>query len=125
MYVLGLNATFQDSAACLLRNGELVAAAEEERFTRIKHHKRATPFASHALPFHAISYCLSQAGIGLSDVAHVAYSYDPFLVIDEAARHPPFELPSDASGARAGPGYDPWGSIFLAGVTGCTAHAGG
>src|SRR5919202_3726697 len=77
MYTLGINAVYHDSAACLVRDGELVAAAEEERFTRIKHGKRPVPFATWELPYHAVEYCLREAGIGLADVDHVAYSYDP------------------------------------------------
>ncbi len=117
MYVLGINAAFHDSSASLLVDGEVVAAAEEERFTRAKHHKRATPYQAHALPFHAIDYCLAAAGIELKDVDRVAYSLNPFLLTDGAPRTPRFELPTNAEAARKGPGYDPWESIFLAGVT--------
>ena len=56
MHILGINAAFHDSSACLVRDGIVVAAAEEERFSRIKHGKRATPYQAHALPFHAIDY---------------------------------------------------------------------
>jgi carbamoyltransferase len=77
MYTLGINAAFHDSAACLVRDGEVLAAAEEERFTRIKHGKRPTPFTTHELPFHAVAYCLKQAAISLEQVNHVAYSFDP------------------------------------------------
>ena len=52
MYTLGLNATFHDSAACILKDGKLLAAAEEERFTHIKHGKRPIPFSTYELPFH-------------------------------------------------------------------------
>ena len=62
--VLGLNAYHGDSSACLVRDGELVAAAEEERFRRIKHWA--------GFPSEAIRYCLREAGLGLRDVAHVA-----------------------------------------------------
>jgi carbamoyltransferase len=116
MHVLGINATFHDSSACLVRDGRVIAAAEEERFTRDKHHKRATPFNAHALPFHAIDFCLAQGGITLGEVDHVAYSFDPFMLVDGAVR-PRFELPRDVAQARRGPLYDPWGTIFLAGVT--------
>ncbi len=56
-------------------------------------------------------------GSVLDGVGCVAYSLNPFLLSDGAPRPPRFELPSDADAARAGPGYDPWESIFLAGVT--------
>ena len=63
MYTLGINAAYHDSAACLVRDGVVLAAAEEERFTHIKHGKRPVPFSTWELPFHAIDYCLREAGI--------------------------------------------------------------
>jgi carbamoyltransferase len=66
--VLGLNAYHGDASACLLRDGVLVAAAEEERFTRIKH--------CAGFPTNAIRYCLHQAGVRLGDVAHIALNQD-------------------------------------------------
>ena len=80
MYTLGINAAYHDCAACLVENGQVVAAAEEERFTRIKHGKRPVPFSTWQLPYHAIDYCLGEAGIALADVDHVAYSYQPSLL---------------------------------------------
>jgi carbamoyltransferase len=81
MYTLGINAAFHDSSACLVRDGEVVAAAEEERFTRIKHGKRPTPFSTYELPFHAVAYCLKEAGITLQQLQHVAYSFDPHRLL--------------------------------------------
>ncbi len=80
MYTIGINAVFHDSAACLIKDGMLLAAAEEERFTHIKHGKRPVPFSAWELPYHAIDYCLSVAGIHLSDADHFAYSFDPALI---------------------------------------------
>jgi carbamoyltransferase len=77
MYTLGINAAFHDSAAALIKDGKLIAAAEEERFTHIKHGKRPIPFSAYELPFHAINYCLNEAGIHLKDVDHISYSFDP------------------------------------------------
>ena len=77
MITLGINAAFHDSAAALVVDGEVVAAAEEERFTRIKHGKRPVPFTTWELPFHAIDYCLGEAGVTLAAIDHVAYSFDP------------------------------------------------
>ncbi len=77
MYVLGINAAFHDSAAALVKDGQIIAAAEEERFTHIKHGKRPLPFSTYELPFHAIDYCLKTAGIHLKDVDRFAYSFDP------------------------------------------------
>ena len=116
MHILGINAAFHDSSACLIRDGVVVAAAEEERFSRIKHGKRATPYQAHALPFHAIDYCLDAGGITLADVDDVAYSFDPFLLTNGTTERR-FALPHDVDEARRGGGYDPWDSIFLAGIT--------
>jgi len=77
MFTLGINAAFHDSAACIIKDGALLAAAEEERFTHIKHGKRPIPFSAYELPFHAIDYCLKEAQIKLRDVDHIAYSFDP------------------------------------------------
>ena len=74
MITLGLNAAFHDSSAALVRDGVVLAAVEEERFTRVKHGKRPLPFTAWELPFHAVDYCLAQAGVALADVDHVAYS---------------------------------------------------
>ncbi|HLX81374.1 MAG TPA: carbamoyltransferase C-terminal domain-containing protein [Burkholderiales bacterium] len=68
MIILGLNAYHGDASACLLRDGVLVAAAEEERFRRVKHWA--------GFPAEAIRYCLRQAGAGLGDVAQVAVNQD-------------------------------------------------
>jgi carbamoyltransferase len=77
MFTLGINAAFHDSAACIIKDGALLSAAEEERFTHIKHGKRPIPFSAYELPFHAIDYCLKEAQIKLRDVDHIAYSFDP------------------------------------------------
>lgn len=71
MYVLGISAYYHDSAAALLRDGEIVAAAQEERFTRVKHDSN--------FPQNAVEYCLKEAGIGLGDVDFVAFYDKPFL----------------------------------------------
>ena len=69
VHVLGLNAYHADSSACIVQNGELVAAAEEERFRRVKHWA--------GFPEQAIRYCLAAAGIELRDVAHIAVNRNP------------------------------------------------
>ncbi len=83
MYTLGINAVYHDSSACLVKDGRVVAAAEEERFTGIKHGKRPIPFSTYELPFHAVHYCLREAGIQLKDIDHIAYSYDPDIFPSE------------------------------------------
>ncbi len=78
--VLGLNAVFHDPAAALVVDGRTVAAAEEERFSRIKHGKKAVPFSSWELPERAARWCLKQAGLAAGDVDVVTYSYEPDLL---------------------------------------------
>jgi len=90
MITLGINAVYHDSAAALVRDGGVVAAAEEERFTHVKHGKRPLPFTTWELPFHAIDYCLKEAGITVEDLDHVAYSYAPDLYAPEDRWDPLF-----------------------------------
>jgi carbamoyltransferase len=68
VFVLGINGFHGDSSACIVRDGELVAAAEEERFTRVKHWA--------GFPARAIQYCLDEAGVGIEQVQHVAINQD-------------------------------------------------
>jgi len=122
MFTLGINAAFHDSAACLVNDGRLLAAAEDERFTRIKHGKRPIPFSTYELPFHAIDYCLQVAGIALKDVDQVAYSFDPYLLINEKKATElhlpiPFHLkdwdPTDPQ---------PWENLFLSSIINAPAQ---
>jgi len=69
--ILGISAYYHDSAAALVRDGEIIAAAQEERFTRKKH--------DHEFPEHAIKSCLQQAGISAADLDYVAFYDKPFL----------------------------------------------
>jgi carbamoyltransferase len=71
MRILGISAFYHDSAAALVRDGDIVAAAQEERFTRKKHDSR--------FPAKAVEYCLAQDGVGLADVDWVAFYDKPFL----------------------------------------------
>ncbi|EKX61682.1 carbamoyltransferase family protein [Streptomyces ipomoeae] len=79
MRVLGINALFHDPAAALVVDGRIVAAAEEERFSRRKHGKRPVPFSAWELPELSARWCLDQAGLHPSELDAVAYSYDPEL----------------------------------------------
>jgi carbamoyltransferase len=79
MMVLGVNAVFHDPAAALVVDGEIVAAAEEERFSRRKHGKPCVPFSTWELPELSARWCLEQHGIPARDLDAVAYSYDPEL----------------------------------------------
>lgn len=112
MYTLGINAAYHDCSACLVQDGMVIAAAEEERFTRVKHGKRPVPFTTWQLPFHAIDYCLGEAGIALAEVDHVAYSYDPGLLLGPAGAGASIELPLQPSAHAAGPN-GPWEPLFL------------
>lgn len=78
--VLGINAVFHDPAAALVVDGRIVAAAEEERFSRRKHGKAPVPFSAWELPEQAAAWCLAEAGLAPADLDAVAYSYDPDLV---------------------------------------------
>ena len=84
MRVLGINAVFHDPAAALVVDGRIVAAAEEERFTRRKHGKPCVPFSTWELPEQSARWALRYGGIGTSDLDAVAYSYDPDLALPES-----------------------------------------
>jgi carbamoyltransferase len=77
--VLGVNAVFHDPAAALVVDGEIAAAAEEERFSRRKHGKPPVAFSTWELPDAAMAFCLAEAGLEPGDLDAVAYSYDPDL----------------------------------------------
>ena len=114
MITLGINAAFHDSAAALVADGVVLAAAEEERFTRIKHGKRPLPFSAWELPFHAIDYCLAEAGATLADVDHVAYSFEPRTFLGEHAQASELTLPLEPSAAPRGGWDNPWDPLFAA-----------
>lgn len=75
MYILGLT-TLGDSAAAIIKDGELIASVEEERFSRKKHHA--------GFPYQAIEFCLRQAGISLADVEHVGHYWKPWILRHKA-----------------------------------------
>lgn len=114
MYTLGINAAYHDCAATLVHDGVVVAAAEEERFTRVKHGKRPVPFTTWQLPYYAIDYCLSVADIRLRDVDHIVYSYDPALLAEGRPHPSDIQLPLEPSRAGTGAGGgSPWDPLFL------------
>src|SRR4051812_37997347 len=80
MKVLGVNAVFHDPAAALVVDGRIVAASEEERFSRRKHGKDPVPFSTWELPEQAMRWCLRTGGVEIEELDAVAYSYDPALV---------------------------------------------
>ncbi len=69
MLILGLNTYHGDSSACIVADGKLVAAVEEERFNRIKHWA--------GLPVESVRYCLKEAGVDIADVEHIAINRNP------------------------------------------------
>ncbi len=69
--ILGVSAYYHDSAACLIQNGKIVAAAQEERFTRKKHDA--------GFPSHAVEFCLRQGGVGMHDVDYLVFYDKPFV----------------------------------------------
>ena len=71
MYILGISAFYHDSAACLIKDGEIIAAAQEERFSRKKHDAD--------FPLHAIQYCLKEAHIEADEIQNVVFYEKPFV----------------------------------------------
>src|SRR5688572_16207378 len=69
--ILGISAFYHDSAACLLRDGEIVAAAQEERFTRKKHDAH--------FPANAVEFCLKQGGVAVQELKHVVFYDKPMI----------------------------------------------
>ncbi|MEN3367592.1 MAG: carbamoyltransferase [Burkholderiales bacterium] len=116
MYTLGINAAYHDCSATLVCDGTVIAAAEEERFTRIKHGKRPVPFSTWQLPFHAMDYCLREAGINLADVDHVAYSYNPSLLLGSHAGNATITLPLEPSAHATSEWLSPWDPLFLSSI---------
>jgi len=74
MFILGISCFYHDSAACLIHNGDILAAAQEERFSRKKHDPR--------FPKNAIQYCLAEGGISAQDLNHVVFYDKPFLTFE-------------------------------------------
>ena len=86
MYILGISAFYHDSAACLVKDGEILSAAQEERFTRKKHDPR--------FPRNAVKYCLEEARIPAQDLDFVVFYDKPFcisLILTLSARSPIIE----------------------------------
>jgi carbamoyltransferase len=87
--ILGISAFYHDSAACLVRDGEIIAAAQEERFTRKKHDP--------GFPIHAVRYCLREGQVALGDLRYVAF-YDSLWSSSSACSRPTCRSPRAASG---------------------------
>src|SRR3712207_5400732 len=104
--VLGVNAVFHDPAAAVVVDGTIVAAAEEERFSRRKHGKPPVAFSTWELPEESARFCLDAAGVDPSDVDAVAYSYDPSLLGEVPAGGSPFDPTADV--------WEPLRSLYTA-----------
>lgn len=89
MYILGISAFYHDAAAALILNGEVIAAAQEERFTRIKH--------DDSFPVNAISYCLAGAGISMQQISAVVFYDKPFLKFERIIAQVIFDFPFSLS----------------------------
>lgn len=130
MYTLGINAAFHDPAAVLVCDGVVLAAAEEERFTHIKHGKRPVPFSTWELPYHAIDFCLRKAGIQLTDVDHIAYSFDPEPLLGGQSDTLTVRIPfrPEAIGQLMNPNHtgdnwqNPYEGLFLASILNAPGH---
>lgn len=133
MRVLGINALFHDPAAALVVDGRIVAAAEEERFSRRKHGKRPVPFSAWELPELSARWCLDQAGLAPAELDAVAYSYDPELArpAEQLGLHDPWDHLRQEYARRAPefladalPGLDPAKVRFVAHHVAHAASAG-
>ncbi len=122
MYTVGINAAFHDSSACIIKDGKLLAAAEDERFTHIKHGKRPVPFSTYELPFHAIDYCLKTAGIHINDVDHFAYSFDPVILLGDTIDEY-IKLPVNAQKQMMDSDWNsPWDPLFILSILQAPKH---
>ncbi|MDQ3733576.1 MAG: carbamoyltransferase [Actinomycetota bacterium] len=133
MRVLGVNAIFHDPSAALVIDGQIVAAAEEERFSRRKHGKRPVPFSAWELPEQAARWCLARGGITAADLDGVAYSFDPGLSrpadqlgLDDPWDHLRVDYARTAPGflGTALPGLDPSRVTYVAHHVAHAASAG-
>ena len=79
MYILGISAFYHDAAAALVKDGEIVAAAQEERFTRKKHDP--------SMPYHAMKYCLEEGQITSEQLSAIVYYDNPILTLDRFAKN--------------------------------------
>lgn len=77
VYVLGINGVYHEPSACLIKDGKVIAAVEEERFNRKKHGKHPLINNPHELPFCSIDFCLKEAGITFKDVDQIGFSFNP------------------------------------------------
>ncbi len=102
-YILGLNSAYHESSACLIKDGLLVAIAEEERFNRKKHAKAARVDNPDELPMKALEYCLEKAGITFDQIDFVGYSLNPEVRLRRNTQHQhPYEVTPGDFGTKEG-----------------------
>lgn len=106
-----------------MRDGVVLAAAEEERFTRIKHGKRPIPFSTYELPFFAIDYCLEVAGVRARELDHVAYSFQPSLLLGKHSGEAWIRLPLEPSRHPVPEEWEAaWDPLFLSSIVNAPRH---
>jgi carbamoyltransferase len=126
MYTLGINAAFHDPAACLVKDGVVLSAVEEERLNHVKHGKRPVPFSTWELPFHSIDYCLREAGINLIEVDQVAYAFDPGLLLGRWKDGATIMLPLEPSAHPVPEEWlAAWDPLFLCSIVNAPRHLAG
>jgi carbamoyltransferase len=102
--ILGINSAYHESSACLIQDGHLIAAVEEERFSRVKHGKPALVDNADQLPEQAIAFCLQSGGLtNLTEVDFIGYSFEPEDRLRKNCDHPHgYPLPEGDFGTLAG-----------------------
>lgn len=89
--ILGVNTTYHELSAAIIRDGELIAAVEEERFTRVKHGKSSRVDNPDVIPWNAINYCLEKAVVSLAEVDYIGLPFAPALRLKNADADPYFQ----------------------------------
>lgn len=79
IWILGVNSAYHEPSACIIHNGKIIGAADEERFNRLRHGKVADLKNPHWMPERSIRYCMEQAGIRVDELSHIAFSIAPEL----------------------------------------------
>ena len=104
IYILGVNCVYHESSACLIKDGQLIAAVEEERFNRIKHGKPANIDNSDELPLASINYCLEAGGLSsISEIDFIGYSFEPEDRLRKNIDHQHhYSIPAGDFGTEAG-----------------------
>lgn len=102
-YILGVNSAYHESSVCLIKDGQMVAIAEEERFNRKKHAKSARVDNPDELPIKALQYCLEKVGITFEEVDYVGYSLNPEVRLRRNRQHQhPYKVTTGDFGTKEG-----------------------